>query len=128
MKSTKFHKILKFKQSDWLKKYIDFNTDKRKTASNNFEQEFFKLVINSVYVKTVENLRKRINVRLVNNDKDYKKYVSKSSFVSRKNFNKKFVAFHKIKPVLTLDKLICIGFSVLDLGKYKMCNLNYNYI
>ena len=51
-------------QSDWLKKYIDFNTEKKTNAANNFEKDFLKLMINRVYGKTMENLRKRINVRL----------------------------------------------------------------
>ena len=54
-----------------MKKYIDFNTEKRKHAANNFDKAFFKLMINSVYGKTTENLRKKINVRLVNNEKDF---------------------------------------------------------
>ena len=71
MKMTKIHKALKFKQSDWMKKYIDFNTEKRTNAANSFEKEFFKLVIDSAYGKTMENLRKRINARVVNNKKDF---------------------------------------------------------
>ena len=71
MKLTKIYGVLKFKQSDWMKKYINFINKKRMNANNDFEKDFFKLMINSVYEKTMENLRKRINVRLVNNEKDF---------------------------------------------------------
>ena len=84
-KLTKVHRILKLKQSDWLKKYTDFNTDKSKNAANSFEKKYFKLMNNSVFGKTMENLRKRISVKLVNNAKDYVRYVSKPSFCFTEN-------------------------------------------
>ena len=62
MKLTKIHMVPKLKQSDWMEKYIDFNTEKRKNATNDFEKDFFNLMINSVYGKRMGNLRKRINV------------------------------------------------------------------
>ena len=120
MKLTKVHRILKFKESDWLKKYISFNTDKRKNAANSFEKDFLKLMNNSVFGKTMENLRKRINVELINNAQDYVRYVSRPNFISQKIFSKDFVAVHKIKPVLTLNKPIYVGFSILDLSKVLM--------
>ena len=85
-------------------------------------------MINSVYGKTMENLKKRIDVKLVNNAKDYKKYVTKSSFVSQKLFSKDLVAIHDIKLVLTLNKPICVGFNVLDLSSILMYDFHYNYI
>ena len=76
----------------------------------------------------MDNLRKRVKVRLVNNAKDYKKYVSKPSFVSQKIFRKNFVAIHEIKPVLTLDEPIYMGFSILNLSKLLMYKLRYKCI
>ena len=103
MKVVKVHRVLKFKQSDWLKEFVNFNTEKRIHAANKFEESFFKLMVNSVYGKTMENLRKRVNVKLVNNRKDYARYVSRPTFVSQKILCGNLVAIHKIKLVLLLN-------------------------
>ena len=82
---------------------------------------------NSVYGKTMENLRKRIKFRLVNNAKGYKKYVSRPSFISQKTFNKNLVAIHETKPVLTLNKPMSVGFRILDWRKLLMYEFYYKY-
>ena len=87
-------------------KYIGFNTQKRTNAANNFEKDFFKLMINSGYGKTMGNLRKRINVRLINNEKDFFKETSRPTHINHKIFGKNYAAIHEIKPVLTLNKPI----------------------
>ena len=91
-----------------MKKYIDFNTKKRKSAANDFDKDFLKLIINSVYRKTMGNLRKRINVRLVNNAEDFLKHTSRPTHIIHKIFNKNCAAIHEIKPVLVLNKPIYV--------------------
>ena len=83
---------------------------------------------NTVFGKTREKLRKRINGRLVNNAKDYFRYINKSSFVSQKIFIKNVVGIHEIKPVLTLSKPTFVGFSISGLNKYLMYEFHYKYI
>ena len=87
-------------------------------AANDFEKDFFKLMTNSVYGKTMQNLRKRINVRLVNNAEDFLKYTSRLTHITHKFFNKSFAPIHEIKPVLMLNKPIYVGFTVLELSKW----------
>ena len=120
--------MLKFEQSNWMKKYIDFNTEKRKNAANDFEKDFFKLMINSVYGKTMENLRKKINVRLVSKEKDFLKYTSRPTHVTHKLFDEDYAAIHEIKPVLMLNKPIYVEFTVLELSKWMMYDFHYNFI
>ena len=123
----KIHRVIKFKQSDWLKSFAMFNTARRMNAVNEFEKTFFKLIINSVYGKTMENVRKRAIVKLINNENNYLKVVSRSSFVSQKILDKNLVAVHKIKPMLLLNKPIYVGFSILELSKMIMYDWHYNY-
>ena len=128
LKVTKVHQILEFNQSPWLKQYIDFNTEKRKNAKNAFEKDFFKLMVNSVFGKTMENLRKRVDVRLVTNEKKLLKLASKPTYVSSKIFNENLVAVHKIKETLTLNRPAYVGMCILDLSKTLMYDFHYNYI
>ena len=128
LKLKKVHRVLEFNQSAWLKQYIDFNTQKRSQAKNAFEKDFFKLMNNSVFGKTMENIRKRVDVRLVTDDKKLLKMASKPTFVCSKIFNENLVAVHKIKEVLTLNRPAYVGMCILDLSKTLMYDFHYNYI
>ena len=128
LKMTKVHRVLEFNQSPCLKQYIDFNTEKRKNAKNAFEKDFFKLMNNSVFGKTMENIRKRVDVRLVTDEKKLLKYTSKPTYVSSKIFNENLVAVHKIKETLTLNRPAYVGMCILDLSKTLMYDFHYNYI
>ena len=127
MKLIKVHRILKFKRSNWLKEYIEFNTEKRKNAVSEFEKGFFKLLINCIFGKSMENIRKRISVKLINNSKDSLRCVSKPNFISQNLFDKTFIAVHQIKSVLTLNKPIYVEFNTLKLSKLLMYKFHYDY-
>ena len=128
LKVSKVHRVLEFDQSPWLKQYIDYNTEKRKNAKNDFEKDFFKLMNNSVFGKTMENIRKRVDVRLVTDEKKLLKLTSKPTYVSSKIFNKNLVAVHKIKETLTLNRPAYVGMCILDLSKTLMYDFHYKYI
>ena len=116
------------KSTGWMKTDIDFNSEKRMHAANSFEKDFSKLMINSVYGKTMENLRKIIDVRLVNNSEDFLKYTSKPTYITHKIFGKDYAAIHENQLVLILNKPIYVVFSVLDLSKWKMYDFHYSFI
>ena len=128
LKLKKIHRVLEFDQSPWLKQYIDFNTQKRTHAKNSFEKDFFKLMNNSVFGKTMENIRKRVDVRLVTSKEKLSKLASKPTYVSSKIFNENLVAVHKIKETLTMNRPAYIGMCILDLSKTLMYDFHYNYI
>ena len=128
LKLKKIHRVLQFDQSPWLKQYIDFNTQKRTHAKNSFEKDFFKLMNNSVFGKTMENIRKRVDVRLVTSKEKLLKLASKPTYVSSKIFNENLVAVHKIKETLTMNRPAYVGACILDLSKTLMYDFHYNYI
>ena len=91
------------------------------------KKNFFQLMINSVYGKT-RNSRKRIIGRQVNNEKDFLKYTSRPTHIIHKRFDKNYVTIHEIKPDLTFNKPIYVGFTVLELCKWLMYEFHYNFI
>ena len=128
LKLKKIHRVLSFDQSSWLKSYIDFNTEKRKNAKNQFEKDFFKLMNNSIFGKNMENLRKRVNVKLVTNEKKLDKLRAKPTSISSKIFNNDLMAVNCIKETLTLNKPAYVGMCILEISKTLMYEFHYKYI
>ena len=129
MKLKKIHRGIKFIESEWMKPYIEMNTNLRTKAKNNFEKDFFKLMNNSVFGKTMENIRNRVNVKLVNTEERLKKLVAKPNLKSPpKIFNENLVSVHLKKTSLTMNKPVYLGMCILDLSKTIMYDFHYNYI
>ena len=128
LKLTKIHRAIAFDQSRWLKGYIDLNTEMRKEAKNTFEKNFFKLMNNSIFGKTMENVRNRINLELVHTEKRLKKVVSKPTFHQFRIINEDLTMVHLKKAELKLNKPIYVGMSILDLSKMLMYDFHYNYV
>ena len=112
LRLKKVHRALRFDQSALLKQYIDINTQTRTQAKNAFKKDFFKLMNNSVLGKTMENLRKRVDVRLVTSEEDLLRLSSKPTYVSSKIFNWNLVAGHRIKETLLLNRPMTVCWYV----------------
>ena len=129
MKLKKIHRGIKFIESVWLKPYINKNTNLRTQAKNNFEKDFFKLMNNSVFGKTMENIRNRVNVKLVNTEERLKKLTAKPNLKSPpKIFSENLVSVHLKKTSLTMNKPVYLGMCILDLSKTIMYDFHYQYI
>lgn len=122
----KVHRVLEFKQSDWLKKYIELNTEMRKKAKNEFEKDFFKLLNNAVFGKTMESLRKRFKMELVSCPRRLQKLINKQTFKNCTTYSKNLAAVSLENKIIMFNKPIYIGFAVLDISKTKMYEYHYN--
>ena len=111
-----------------MKPYIELNSEKRKLAKNDFEKDFFKLMNNAVFGKTMENVRKRINLELVSNTERLEKLIARPEFKDRTIFSENLAAIHLMKTSVKFDKPIYIGQAVLDLSKTLMYNYYYKIL
>jgi hypothetical protein len=128
LKLTKIHRGVKSVEESWLEKYIQLNTDLRIKGTTDFEKDFFKLMSNSVFGKTMENVRNRVDIRLVNNEKKWNKLAQKHNFKSATIFSENLVAVHMKRTSVKLTKPIYLGMSILDLSKTLMYDFHYNYV
>ena len=120
---VKIHRVLEFKQSAWMKPYISLNTEMRKKATNQFEKDFYKLANNAVYGRTLMNVRKQRDVKIVTNQK-----TRKPTFQTFKIFNEDVVGFEMKKEKVKLFQPIYVGFTVLELSKEIMYDFHYGYM
>ena len=117
----KVHRVIQVNQKAWLKPYIDMNTKLRKEAKNDFEKDFYKLMNNAVFGKTMENVRKHRDIKLVTTDKRRNQLVSEPNYHTRKQFSENLIAIEmKKKTKLKLNKVIYLGMSILDISKTLM--------
>ena len=128
MRITAVHRGISFYQSPWMEPYIRKNTELRKTATNSFEKDFFKLMNNSVFGKTIENIRKRQNIELVDNRKKATKLTSRPNFDRATIFDRNLIAVHMKKTEIYFNKPVYVGQAILDLSKTLMFDFHYNYI
>ena len=124
----KIHRILEFEQSPWMKPYIDLNTEKRKKAQDEFSKDFYKLMNNSVFAKTMENIRERVDIKLVQTKAELLKLTSKPTLKTITRFSDNLIACHMKRVRLKFDKPIYIGMAVLDISKTLMYDFHYNTI
>ena len=128
MKLKKIWRGIGFREKAFMKPFIEWNTKLRTAARNDFEKELFKLASNAVYGKTMENVRNRINMRLVNDRKKKANLVKKINFKHATKFGEKIAAVHMKKTKVILNKPIFVGAAILDLSKIHMFEFHYGYV
>ena len=128
LKLKEVHRVIKFNQEAWLKPYIDLNTNLRKEAKNDFEKDFFKLMNNSVFGKTIENVRKRRDIKLVTKEEKRIKLVSEPNHHTTKRFSENLLAIEMKKTKVKMNKPVYLGMSILDISRTLMYEFWYEYI
>ena len=122
------HRAIEFNQYVWMKPYIDFNTNLRTQGQNDFEKDFFKSMNNAVFGKTMENIRKHRNIKLVTNRETYLKTVMKPNFKSGGLFSENLMGCEMGKIKVVMKKPVYLGQVILDLSKIVMYEFHYDYM
>ena len=124
----RIHRTIEFNQYPWMKTYIDLNTKLRTAAANDFEKDFFKLMNNAVFGKTMENIRKHRNFKLVTSEAQYLKTVMKPNFKSGVRFDENLMGCEMGKIKVVMKKPVYLGQAILDLSKIVMYEFHYDYM
>ena len=127
LKLSKIHRVAEFRQEDWLKPYIGMNTELRKEAKNDFEKDFFKLMNNSIFGKTMVNVRNHRDIR-VTTDKRISVLESEPNYHSSKRISKDLTIMEMKKVEVRMNKQIHLGPAILDISKTLIYEFWYDYI
>ena len=128
LKITKIHRGIVFHDSPWMRPYINFNTRLRMQSKNEFEKNFFKLMNNSVFGKTMEDIRKRTDIKLVTTPKQAAKLINKPNYIGRTTFSPNLVAIHMGKTSIYMNKPKYLGMTILDISKTLIYEFHYGYV
>ena len=124
----KAHRVIKFNQNAWLKPYIDMNTKLRKKAKNNIEKDFFKLMNNAIFAKSMKNVKKHREIKLVTTERRRNYIVSQPNSHTTKFFTENLSAIEMRKTQILMNKPVYLGFSILDLSKIVIYEFWYDYL
>ena len=128
LKFKKIHRIIEFNQEAWLKPYTDMNTELRKVAKNDFKKDFFKLMNNSVFGKTMENMRKRRDIKLVTTDKKRSKLVSKPNYHTMNYISENLSIIEMRSTKVKMNKPIYLRLPISEISKLLMHEFWYDYM
>ena len=124
----KAHRVIKFNQNAWLKPYIDMNTKLRKKAKNDIEKDFFKLMNNAIFAKSMKNVKKHRNIKLVTTERRRNYIVSEPNSHTTKFFTENLSAIEMRKTQISMNKAVYLGFSILNLSKIVIYEFLYDYL
>ena len=128
LKLNRVHRIIEFNQKAWLKPYIDMNTELRNLAKDDFEKDLFKLMNNAVFGKTMENIRKHRDIKLVTTNKRRSKLVSEPNYHTMNYISEDLSIIEMNKTRVKMNKPIYLGLSILDISKILMYEFWYDYM
>jgi len=118
LKITKIHRGIKFEENAWLKQYIDLNTKLRTESNNDFEKYFFKLMNNSAFGKTMENIEKRVDARLITSEEQAKKLAAKPNYDHCTIIDENLVAINMKRTKINYNKPVYLGLCILPRNVY----------
>lgn len=124
----KVHRVITFSQSPFLRDYVKMMSERRKNATTDFERTIIKLLVNSIYGKLIEGVRKYMDVKFVTSERLLNRYLTDPCYSSHRILGETCCVFFRRKKIVLLDKLYAAGFSILELSKNLMTTMYYGFM